>query len=542
MRRKGLSIFQKLFIALFCVALITLIISGVVHYTSKKKFIERTITSQISDYLHASIDYFNKMFTIPTKKDLGFIDASPTLNNLLTSQKDETLLTKPPVERLFLHFTGPAESIYLSSRFIDSKGKEKIIAAGKRRMRDYTTIDHFPNNVLYRRIYSLFKRLKADSLGSILFEGPFKYKNKLTFVIGISKIEPEIGGFGGVVILHCDLTSFVHYLSDIKFNKVPIAFEISPDNQVMLPPEKRASPGPDFYSSQEENTNNALSVSSSIKLGSNNNVLLNLTLSISQKIFFSELKKALIDSAIMGILIILLVGFVAFFISMRLFANPIKELSHGTERIGRGDLNYRIKIETHDEIAQLADEFNRMAESLQKTTVSRDMLIQEVNERKRTEEALKESEEKYRTQFEETLDAIFIADAEKGIILDCNHAASVMVGRAKSELIGKHQRILHPPEEIEGEFSRTFKQHLVENEGEALESKIVTKNGETRDVSIKGSIFEFKGKRNSAGDLSRRHRSQAGGGEAAGERRKARKIKKNGIPWTFGRWCRSRLE
>ena len=352
MRRKGLSIFQKLFIAFFCVALITLIISGVVHYKSKKKFIERTITSQISDYLHASIDYFNKMFTIPAKKDLGFIDASPTLNNLLTSQKDETLLTKPPVERLFLHFTGPAESIYLSSRFIDSKGKEKIIAAGRRRVRDYTTIDHFPNNVLYRRIYSLFKRLKADSLGSILFEGPFKYKNKLTFVIGISKIEPEIGGFGGVVILHCDLTSFVHYLSDIKFNQVPIAFEISPDNQVMLPPEKRASPGPDFYSSQEENTNNALSVSSSIKLGSNNNVLLNLTLSISQKIFFSELKKALIDSAIMGMLSILLVGFVAFFISMRLFANPIKELSHGTERIGRGDLNYRIKIETHDEIAQ----------------------------------------------------------------------------------------------------------------------------------------------------------------------------------------------
>jgi len=88
LRRKGLSIFQKLFIAFFCVALITLIISGVVHYKSKKEFIERTITSQISDNLLASIDYFNKMFTIPIKKDLGFIKASPTLNNLLTSQKD----------------------------------------------------------------------------------------------------------------------------------------------------------------------------------------------------------------------------------------------------------------------------------------------------------------------------------------------------------------------------------------------------------------------------------------------------------------------
>ena len=393
MRRKGLSIFQKLFIAFLCVALITLIISGVVHYKSKKEFIERTITSQISDNLLASIDYFNKMFTIPIKKDLGFIEASSTLNNLLTSQKDEALITKPPVERLFLYFTRRAESIYLSSRFIDSKGKEKIITAGKRRVRDYVTIDHFHNNVLYRRIYSLFNRLKAENLGSILFEGPFKYKNKLTFVVGISKIEPEIGGFGGVVIFHCDLTGYLHYLSDIKFNQIPIAFVFSPDNHVVLSPEKEASPDPGLYLSQEENTNNALAVSSSVKLGSNNNVLLNLALRIPRKIFFSELKKALIDSALIGMSIMLLVGFVAFFLSMRLFAKPIKKLSYGTERIGSGDLNYRIKIETHDEIAQLADEFNRMAESLQKTTVSRDMLIQEVNKRKRTEEALREHTE-----------------------------------------------------------------------------------------------------------------------------------------------------
>jgi len=393
MRRKGLSIFQKLFIAFLCVALITLIISGVVHYKSKKEFIERTITSQISDNLLASIDYFNKMFTIPIKKDLGFIEASSTLNNLLTSQKDEALLAKPPVERLFLYFTRRAESIYLSSRFIDSKGKEKIITAGKRRVRDYVTIDHFPNNVLYRRIYSLFNRLKAENLGSILFEGPFKYKNKLTFVVGISKIEPEIGGFGGVVIFHCDLTGYLHYLSDIKFNQIPIAFVFSPDNHVVLSPEKEASPDPGLYLSQEENTNNALAVSSSVKLGTNNNVLLNLALRIPRKIFFSELKKALIDSALIGMSIILLVGFVAFFLSMRLFAKPIKKLSYGTERIGSGDLNYRIKIETHDEIAQLADEFNRMAESLQKTTVSRDMLIQEVNERKRIEEVLREHTE-----------------------------------------------------------------------------------------------------------------------------------------------------
>jgi two-component system cell cycle sensor histidine kinase/response regulator CckA len=70
-----------------------------------------------------------------------------------------------------------------------------------------------------------------------------------------------------------------------------------------------------------------------------------------------------------------------------------------------------------------------------------------------------------------------------------------LVGREKWELLGKHQRILHPPEEIEGEFSRTFKAHLKDKGGQALEAQVVTKAGEIRDVSIKANILELKGKK-----------------------------------------------
>jgi len=97
------------------------------------------------------------------------------------------------------------------------------------------------------------------------------------------------------------------------------------------------------------------------------------------------------STTLIGMSNILLVGVVTFFISLKLFARPIKELSHGTERIGKGDLDQRIKMKTHDEIGQLADEFNRMAENLQKTTVSRDLMLQEISERKRVEEALKKA-------------------------------------------------------------------------------------------------------------------------------------------------------
>jgi PAS domain S-box-containing protein len=117
------------------------------------------------------------------------------------------------------------------------------------------------------------------------------------------------------------------------------------------------------------------------------------------------------------------------------------------------------------------------------------------NKEQRMEEALRASEEKYRKQFEEAMDAIFIADAETGIIIDCNRAASELVGREKSELVGKHQRILHPPQKIKGDFSRTFKQHLKEKEGQVLETQVITKKGEIKDVAIKANLFELEGKK-----------------------------------------------
>ena len=70
----------------------------------------------------------------------------------------------------------------------------------------------------------------------------------------------------------------------------------------------------------------------------------------------------------------------------------------------------------------------------------------DITERKRAEEALRKSEEKYRKQFDEVMDAIFVADAETGILIDCNRAACELVGWEKAELVGKPQRDLHPPE------------------------------------------------------------------------------------------------
>jgi PAS domain S-box-containing protein len=119
-------------------------------------------------------------------------------------------------------------------------------------------------------------------------------------------------------------------------------------------------------------------------------------------------------------------------------------------------------------------------------------LIRDISERKQAEGALRESEAKFRKLFEEAIDGIALADPDSGILLDCNRALLELLGREKSELIGKPQKILHPLEEHGGKFSGTFERHRAE-EGQVLEAQIVTKSGEIKEVEIKASSFELAG-------------------------------------------------
>ncbi len=118
---------------------------------------------------------------------------------------------------------------------------------------------------------------------------------------------------------------------------------------------------------------------------------------------------------------------------------------------------------------------------------------QDITERKRMLDALRESEQKYRTLFESANDAIFIAGAADGIITDCNVSACVLLGMTRDEILGLHQTSLHPPEDA-GEYRRRFAMISEgRSEGMFYDNVVVRKNGQRLWVDISSSFFESRG-------------------------------------------------
>ena len=77
------------------------------------------------------------------------------------------------------------------------------------------------------------------------------------------------------------------------------------------------------------------------------------------------------------------------------------------------------------------------------------------------------------------------------MLVDCNLAATELAGRSRGELIGQSHQILHAPRERQGRFTEAFRRHLTTDQGQVLESTIVTSGGEIRHVAIKANLVHI---------------------------------------------------
>ncbi|NJD51947.1 MAG: PAS domain S-box protein [Candidatus Methanoperedens sp.] len=172
---------------------------------------------------------------------------------------------------------------------------------------------------------------------------------------------------------------------------------------------------------------------------------------------------ALISSMVIGVVI------------DRSISNPIYKLKNAAINIRKGNLDTKIDISSNDEIGELSNEFNRMAQDLQN---SNDELI---------------SSKKYIDNVITSMDNSLIIVSKDGIIQTINHAACSLLDYKETELIGQPiNKVLVDGETLLDTSSvdknYNSKNNLVHN----TESTFISKGLQKIPIIFSASIIESK--------------------------------------------------
>lgn len=120
----------------------------------------------------------------------------------------------------------------------------------------------------------------------------------------------------------------------------------------------------------------------------------------------------------------------------------------------------------------------------------------DISTRKARERELRESKAKYESLIDAAPDAIFVADAETGEIVETNAAATDLLDRPRADIVGRNQLDLHPPDEADV-YRSLFERHVQTDYaavGEAPDDsdiEVYTANGQRVPVEINSRVVEI---------------------------------------------------
>ncbi|MBI5436604.1 MAG: EAL domain-containing protein [Nitrosomonadales bacterium] len=213
-------------------------------------------------------------------------------------------------------------------------------------------------------------------------------------------------------------------------------------------------------------------------------------------------KNTLYTNTGIAFLVLLLVVYLSVSIYYAII-DSIQTLVRSAYTFAGGDLGVRVKLGTRDELSQVGDSFNKMADGFNEL----------LEEHKRAELTLIESRERLNAVIETAMDAVVQMDAA-GIITGWNRQAEKIFGWSRKEAAGRMMNEMIIPPQYREAHNNGLKRFLLTGEGPILNSRVefmaMHRDGHEFPIELSITVIKAEGKHEFNGfihDITNRKKS-----------------------------------
>jgi signal transduction histidine kinase len=388
---KGISIFVRILIVFLGVNIASSGILLVIAYAFHRKAIEKRTKETVTQQLEILHENFENDYRLDLKRSLERLASSSLLDDYLTVSEFEKKILSKKIELLFLQ-TIKTNKTYQNIRFVDADGNVNISVTGKLRLKETVNLSKIDFESLPSAAPSLeagvklFQLLESIPLllsggymeffmppREIQLEGPFiDDTGKLSLLAGVSKLDLDVGAFGGVVMIQQELDKFMAGLREVKFFDENLIWVFDPGGHILQSPKNEEillDPTPRLLEGFQ-GTPKLLDVKEGLVAYQDFSIIpgkpfIRVAISIPSTLLLKDFSSAIRFFSLVLVCSLFTVLLVALYVS-RYLSKPIIELADAANRLAEGDLAAKVELETTGEVQMLVDSFNQMVADLKK--------------------------------------------------------------------------------------------------------------------------------------------------------------------------------
>jgi PAS domain S-box-containing protein len=391
-RKKEISIFVRILIVFLCVNIITSGILLVIAFGFHRQSIEMRTKEVVAQQLEILRDNFENEYRLNLKRSLDVLVSSSIIDDYLTVSEFEKRILGKKIEQMFSQ-TMKTYRTYKCIRFVEADGRVSICVTDKSRNEKRINLNQIklesPTTLPPTLVASikLFETLEAIPLllsggymewfmppRELQLEGPFSDEDGTpSLLAGVSKLDLDVGAFGGVLMIQQQLGPFFEGLRDVEFFNENLIWVFDAQGRILQSPEKEEFRfEPTIHLSEIfQRTPKLIDAKEGLVGYQDFSIIpgkpfVRVAISIPATLLLKDFSSPIRFFSLVLICSLIMVLLVALYVS-RYLSQPIIKLADAANRLAEGDLTTRVKVETTGEVQTLVNSFNQMAQELQQT-------------------------------------------------------------------------------------------------------------------------------------------------------------------------------